>query len=154
MELAYRIMGNAHEDVVTAFETTLKTVYRHLVRRDIPERAHSLCAKKKIGNAFQNIERTRNRFERLHIDPFDILSDEDLENMALNFEKRHVIGHNLGIADEHYAALTESDQLGETVRLIGEDTGRFADNCLAVIGGLECWLLPNAEIARKSFQGD
>src|SRR6202521_3794245 len=28
-ELAYRLMGNAHEDVLTAFEATLKTVYHH-----------------------------------------------------------------------------------------------------------------------------
>ena len=26
-ELAYRLLGNAHEDVLTAFEATLKTVY-------------------------------------------------------------------------------------------------------------------------------
>lgn len=35
-ELAYRILGNAHEDVVTAFETYLKTAYRFLVRRCAP----------------------------------------------------------------------------------------------------------------------
>lgn len=154
MELAYRIMGNAHEDVVTAFETTLKTVYRHLVRRDIAEQAVELCAKKEIGNAFQNIKRTQGKFARLKIDPFAILSDEALMIMALNFEKRHVIGHNLGITDEHYAALTQTDQLGETVSLIGEDTGRFADNCLAVIAELEHCLLPNAGNAPASPQGD
>jgi hypothetical protein len=30
-ELAYRLMGNAHEDVLTAFEATLKTVYLYKV---------------------------------------------------------------------------------------------------------------------------
>jgi hypothetical protein len=35
-ELAYRLMGNAHEDVLTAFETALKTVLRHLVRQFLP----------------------------------------------------------------------------------------------------------------------
>ena len=67
-----------------------------------------------------------------------------LAHMVLNIEKRHVIGHNLGIADEHYVALTQTDQPGETVNLIAEDIGRFADSCLVVIAGLEDALLPNA----------
>ena len=144
-ELAYRIMGNAHEDVVTAFETSFKTVYRHLVRRDIPDEASKLCAKKTIGNSFQSIARTREKFALLKIDdPFDILTDDELTNMTLNIEKRHVIGHNLGIADEHYAALTQSDQLGETVRLIADSVRDFADNCLTVIAGLERYLIPSS----------
>src|ERR1043166_6932406 len=32
-ELAYRLLGNAHEDVLTAFEATLKTVYLYEVTR-------------------------------------------------------------------------------------------------------------------------
>lgn len=41
-----------------------------------------------------------------------------------------------------------------TVSLIGEDTGRFADNCLAVVVELERRLLPNAGIALAASQGD
>ncbi len=70
--------------------------------------------------------------------------------MALNFEKRHVIGHNLGIADERYVALTQEDQLGTTIRLIGEEIGGFADSCLTVITGLETALLPDSEPNRPS----
>ena len=143
-ELAFRLMGNAHEDVLTAFETTLKTVYRHLVRRDMPEHVAELCGKKAIGNAFQNVGHGRKKYAPLGIDPFVVLSEEALAHIALNIEKRHVIGHNLGIVDEHYVALTQTDQPGETVTLIAEDIGRFADSCLVVIAGLENALLPNA----------
>ncbi len=143
-EIAFRLMGNAHEDVVTAFETTMKTVYRHLVRRDVPEQAIELCSKQTIGNAFQNIKRGRNKYALLGIDPFAALSEKALEHMVLNIEKRHVIGHNLGIADEHYAALVQTNNPGETVYLIGKDIGRFADNCLTVITELEHALLPDA----------
>ena len=146
-ELAFRLMGNAHEDVLTAFETTLKAVYRHLVRRDVPEQVAELSGKKVIGNAFQNIARAREKYALLGIDPFVVLSGKVLANMVDNIEKRHVIGHNLGIADEHYVALTQSDHPGETVSLIGEEIGRFADSCLAVIAGLENALLPNAGTA-------
>jgi hypothetical protein len=146
-EIAYRLMGNAHEDVLTAFETMLKTVYRYLVRRHLPDQAAKLCVKKAIGNAFQNTDRCRARFAPLGIDPFASLSEDDLAFLALNIEKRHVIGHNLGIADEHYVELTQSDQPGQTVRLIGDEIGRFADTCLAVIAALEAPLLPDDAIS-------
>ena len=139
-------MGNAHEDVLTAFETTLKTVFRCLVRRHIPEQAAKLCARRAIGNAFQNIGRGRARFAPLGLDPFAALSEDELAFLALNIEKRHVIGHNLGIADEQYVELTQTDQPSETVRLIGDEIGRFADICLAVVSALESGLLPDAQV--------
>ena len=144
-ELAYRLMGNAHEDVLTAFETTLKTVYRYLIRERLPERAETLCRKKAIGNAFQSVARGREKFASLRINPFEVLSDQERVRVTLNFEKRHVIGHNLGIADEHYVALTQKDQLGATVQLIGKEIGGFADSCLTVINQLEVALLPESE---------
>jgi len=138
-------MGNAHEDVLTAFETTLKTVYRYLIRERLPERAETLCRKKAIGNAFQSVARGREKFALLRINPFEVLSDQERVRVTLNFEKRHVIGHNLGIADEHYVALTQKDQLGATVQLIGKEIGGFADSCLTVINQLEVALLPESE---------
>ena len=36
-ELSYRILGNAHEDVVTAFETYQKTFYRYMVKRSFSD---------------------------------------------------------------------------------------------------------------------
>ena len=145
-EIAYRLMGNAHEDVLTAFETTLKTIYRYLVRRHLPEKVEELCGKKAIGNAFQNIGRAQERFAPLAIDPFAALSGEDLALLALNIEKRHVIGHNLGIADDHYVELTQAEQPGQTVRLIGDEIGRFTDICLAVVLALENALLPDTQL--------
>jgi hypothetical protein len=56
-ELAYRLLGNAHEDVLTAFETYLKTLYRFLVRKRLPDLSAELCGKKAIGNRFQNVQR-------------------------------------------------------------------------------------------------
>lgn len=145
-ELAYRLMGNAHEDVLTAFETALKTVYRHLVRAQLPGQAQALCAKKGIGNAFQDIDRARAKFGKLGLDPFAGLAAENLDLMRINIQKRHVIGHNLGVADEHYAELTQTEQPGETVALIGEETRRFAQLCLQVVTELETQLLPRPEL--------
>lgn len=143
-ELAYRLMGNAHEDVLTAFETALKTMYRYLVRERLPAQAETLCAKKQIGNAFQNIDRARAKFASLGIDPFEDLAPADLELLRINIQKRHVIGHNLGVADEHYAELTQTEQPGETVALIGDETRRFGDICLRVVTALESALMPDS----------
>lgn len=144
-EMAYRLMGNAHEDVLTAFETTMKTLYRQLIRRHLPQEAPTLCGKKAIGNAFQNTERTREKFGRLGIDPFMALSADNLACLEMNIQKRHVIGHNLAIADETYAALTQAEQPGETVALIGDEVTRFADICLTVITDMEEHLLLSSE---------
>ena len=145
-ELAYRLLGNAHEDVLTAFETTLKTVYRCVVRVHREAEAETLCDTKAIGNAFQNIDRGRSKFGELGIDPFTALDADDLDFLRLNIQKRHVIGHNLGMADEHYVELTQAEQPGETVSLIGDDIRRFAETGLKVVEGLEAWLLPGVQL--------
>jgi hypothetical protein len=142
-ELAYRLMGNAHEDVLTAFETALKTVYRHLVRQHRPAQAPELLSRKSV---FQSIDRIREHFVVLAIDPLSAVAPADLEFLTLNIQKRHVIGHNLGIADDHYVQLVQSERPGETVRLLGDEINRFAEGCLKVVGDLETWLLPNAQL--------
>ena len=142
VEFGYRLMGNAHEDVLTAFEATLKAVYIHLTK--LSETAGA----QPVGNDFQNLDRARQRFLELGISPFDVVSESDLTLLMDCIQKRHVIGHNLGIADDRYLSLAhteESHQVGEAVRVLGEDIGGFAEVCLSVVGDLEGALLPNSE---------
>lgn len=146
VEIAYRLMGNAHEDVLTAFEATLKSVHAHLVKTYLPDQVDKLLGKKAVGNAFQNVERGRKLFAKLGIDPFDVLDEAGIKHIQLNAEKRHVLGHNLGIADDHYASFSEGLEPGETVTIIGEDIRRFAGLCLQVVERLEEGLLPGQTI--------
>ncbi len=136
-ELAYRLLGNAHEDVLTAFETYLKTIYRFLVKRRLPEQAKELGAKRRIGNSFQNIERGHNLFAKINIDPYKHLGDADLNFLRLNIEKRHVVGHNLSMADEAYTQAAKTEQPGQTVRLMADEISRFANICNSVVVQLE-----------------
>lgn len=147
-ELSFRLLGNAHEDVVTALETYLKTVYRYLVRKRFQNgEAAKLTSSKSVGNAFQNIGRARERFERLEIDPFGTLDEDDLAYLRLNIEKRHVLGHNLGLADERYAEVASAAQPGQTVVLLAYEVSRFAQLAARVVAALEASAFPVPDAA-------
>ncbi|MGY3138338.1 hypothetical protein ACVWZM_009020 [Bradyrhizobium sp. USDA 4501] len=135
-ELAYRMMGNAHEDVLTAFEATLKTVYLHKATTREPAAADT----KSVGNAFQSIDRGRKHFGEFDFDPFGSLTPEALAVLTLNIQKRHVIGHNLGVADAKFAEHAGEARLGETVPLVGDDILQFAAICQLVIDNIDAWL--------------
>ena len=134
-ELAYRLLGNAHEDVLTAFEATLKTIYLFGWAA-----AHPGEPAPRVGNDFQNVERGQKRFAELGFDPYAVLDDPELGAMRLNIQKRHVIGHNLGVIDAKFAQLSDEAGIGETVHLVGEDIRAFATMARKVIDALDGWL--------------
>ncbi len=147
-ELAYRMMGNAHEDVLTAFEATLKTVYLHKVAT----LDNGSADVKPVGNAFQNIERSRKRYGEFGFDPFGGLTPEALKTLTLNIQKRHVIGHNLGLADATFAEHAAEARLGETIPLVGDDILLFAAIGQLVVDNIDAWLAGGAAPpARRDF---
>jgi hypothetical protein len=133
-ELAYRLLGNAHEDVLTAFEATLKAVYLYRVAQG------GGATPPKVGNDFQNLEKARRRFAELSFDPFGYLTADELDMLKLNIQKRHVIGHNLGIVDDKFAPYDPDAKVGETVQLVGEDIRQFAFISQRVVDQLDGWL--------------
>ncbi|MGY3610701.1 MULTISPECIES: hypothetical protein [unclassified Bradyrhizobium] len=60
--------------------------------------------------------------------------------MTLNIQKRHVIGHNLGVADAAFAQHAADARLGETVPLVGDDILQFAEIGQMVVNGMDAWL--------------
>lgn len=136
-ELAYRLLGNAHEDVLTAFEATLKVAYRH----GVSQREEGASAVKPVKNDFQNVGKGRERYALFGFDPFASLSAADLKILELNIQKRHVIGHNLGVIDEKFAELAEGAKIGETLALIGDDIRSFASVAQKVITVIDDWLV-------------
>lgn len=132
-ELAYRLLGNAHEDVLTAFEATQKAVYLHGKHQATSERP-------KVGNDFQNVERATKRFAELDLNPFENLTETEMAGLLLNIQKRHIIGHNLGVVDDKFATHAADAKVGETVHLVGEDIRTFSAICQKVIDTLDGWL--------------
>jgi len=135
-ELAYRLLGNAHEDVLTAFEATLKTVYLY----KLTTRPAGAPEVKPVGNAFQNIERGQKRFAEFDFNPFGSLTSDELSILTLNIQKRHVIGHNLGIADVAFTEHAADSRLGETVPIVGEEILQFAGVCKKIVENIDTWL--------------
>jgi len=133
-ELAFRLLGNAHEDVMTALETYLRTTFLFLCKRRLADRElNVLTARARNGNPFQSISRARELFARLSLDPFKVLSDQELAFLDRLIQKRHVIGHNLGLADEKYLRSTGDGVEGQNVRLLGDEVVRFAKASFQVV---------------------
>lgn len=132
-ELAYRLLGNAHEDVLTAFEATLKAVYFY-------GKAQANVSPPKVGNDFQNIDKALRRFAELNLNPFAELTDPEMAALLLNIQKRHIIGHNLGVVDDKFATHANDAKVGETVGLVGADIQQFAAIGQKVVDGLDAWL--------------
>ena len=133
-ELAYRLLGNAHEDTLTAFETTLKAVYLY------GKRQASTNSLPKVGNDFQNVDKALKRFAELGLNPFEDLTGPEMAALRLNIEKRHIIGHNLSVVDDKFATHASDAKVGETVNLVGEDICQFAAIGQKVIDKLDTWL--------------
>ena len=134
-ELAYRLLGNAHEDILTAFEATLRMIYMHRKQIDKPNQELP-----QVGNAFQNIERTRKLFAEWDFDPFAVLDEAAMKTLRIDIQKRHVIGHNLGVIDTKFLDHATEAKLGETVALVAQDVNRFAETCYTVVQNVDSWL--------------
>lgn len=137
-ELSYRILGNAHEDVVTAFETYQKTFYKFMVKKSCSyEEAEKMISKQAIGNRFQNIDKAIGLYQKLSINPFGVLDQDEIQLMMLNIEKRHVIGHNLSMADEAYSDTEKREKPGTTIRILADEISEFAEIAKKVVLELE-----------------
>lgn len=137
-EYAYRLLGNAHEDVLTAFEAYQKTIFKHLMRKSKPE---NLEKRLKVRNDFQNANRSIERFEELNIKPYRVLSESERSRLDILAQKRHVIGHNLGVADQKYVDQDPSTEDGHTLHLRADEVEEFATLCQKIVSQLEEALL-------------
>jgi hypothetical protein len=106
---------------------------------------------KPVGNAFQNIERGQKRFAEFDFDPFGNLTPDALAVLTLNIQKRHVIGHNLGVADAAFAEHAADARLGETVPLVGDDILQFAEIGQMAIDAIDAWLANGAVPPAAAF---
>lgn len=138
-ESGYHLLGNCLEDCVSLFEGFLKVIYNELIGKKYTAEE---CRDKmsKLGNSFQNLSKAKEIFMRdLGIDLFSGLSTTDLDFMGLQFAKRHVITHNLGLIDEKYGKQASAWQTpGQDISLNASDIARL----LGLIGRIIEPLIP------------
>lgn len=135
--VAARDVENALEDIVSVFETVLKTITRrHLSKTGVPpgEADKSIG---KIRNGYQNIAKAINIFyAHTGLELFKDVSDEDVQSLELTFEKRHPITHNLGIIDRKYLERVRTGEVvGREVRVSEAEVEQALIISLNVIRG-------------------
>jgi hypothetical protein len=142
--VAARDIENCLEDVVSIFEAAVRALVRRRLRDDGVSETEVEDFRKKIGNRFQSIERTSEWMkEYLRVDPFQGLPPEDVKTLALTFEKRHPITHNLGIVDRKYLDKVLSGDLeGRDVPVTVDEIQRAVGLCLAVLAQVHRTLFP------------
>ncbi len=96
-DLSSKLIEDACENVVTAFETFFKEVYIH---------SKNKAADPKMilhRNTFQSLDKTKDMFtSQFNLNIFKNLSRDEIDELYLLFNKRHVLTHNLGIIDQKF----------------------------------------------------
>ncbi len=91
------------------------------------------------GNPWQNVDRLRKQWqESFKKDPLAGLPAGDLATLRLGFERRHVLEHNGGVADERYVKDSgDSVPLGRRIRFDGAFVRRFMKTVARLAFALE-----------------
>lgn len=121
-DTGYHLLGNCLEDCVSLFEGFLKAIYSQALR-SIYLQEEREAKLRSLRNSFQNPSRAERIFrDDLGYELLDGLDKPVRDFLELQFAKRHVITHNLGLVDERYRAQVLSWQsTGQDVQIAEED---------------------------------
>lgn len=104
-ELSYRLIANAHEDVVSAMEAIFRAVYRYCASSEDQARPR-----------MQNFDQASEAFQTIGIDLRQGMTPEQIERIKWNIQRRHLVGHNLGLADEKFVTFKSDMSFGTPAR--------------------------------------
>lgn len=133
-EAEYHHLCNCLEDCVGLFEGFLRQVYAHALLSTVAPAVREQKLNQ-LRNGFQNPTRAAAIFQTdFGWDLFGGTSPDDREFLGLQFAKRHVITHNLGLVDERYLTQVQSWQrAGEDVEVGEAEVARLLTILEAVI---------------------
>ena len=130
--VAAKDLENCLEDAVSIFEAAV----RALVRRALLIRQNDLelieAKLQKLGNAFQNIERTQKELASMF--GSDALGGSISAKLKSIFEKRHPITHNLGVVDRKY--IERAQLAGREGREVGITAAEVSEALTDVFGAI------------------
>lgn len=144
--IAAKDIENCLEDAVSIMEAALRALCRRALSEGGKTNIEVDAFFRKIGNAFQNVDRTRSTLlEEFQIDLADTLSSGALDNLKSTFEKRHPITHNLGVIDKKYLQKTKTDEEEGTEVLVSEkEISSALDSLVALSAFVHGRLFPNS----------
>ena len=139
--VAARDVENCLEDTVSLFEAVMKIIVRRRLTEDgLSKDEIEKIFGKKIGNAFQNVERaTKEAKAYLGVDLWSSLTQSEQQFVSVVFEKRHPITHNLGVVDRKYIEKSMTlESEGREVRVAIDEVKKLGMLCLKVL--CEAWI--------------
>lgn len=97
--------------------------FRYLNNKGFTDDAIDALLRKKIGNSFQSMVRTKKFFKNeLDFIIFDGISQDSISSLEHIFEKRHPITHNLGVVDKKYLErVRTAEKEGREIRVTTND---------------------------------
>lgn len=133
--VAAKDLENCLEDAVSLFEASAKVV----VRRGLSKRGQDAEAVeaeiKKVGNSFQNVERSQAQIKRLF--GCSAGDTDSWARLAESFEKRHPVTHNLGVVDKKYLQRAQqAEREGREVRISERELQALLKDILKVISDI------------------
>lgn len=142
-------LENCLEDTVSIFEAAMKAIFRQGLknRGKAPEEIETVL--KKVGNAFQNIDRTQK--EIVDVFAIEVGSSVPWSQLRTPFEKRHPITHNLGVVDRKYLdRVSQAEREGREVRIRPDEIEALLTNVVAGLDAIRTGILANAQAANTS----
>lgn len=130
-EFYYRLLGNAHEDTLTLFETYLKNLFSFVAKRK------NITQKKLKTNTFQNLERIEGYYKKISINPFTSITVNEKKKLSHYIKIRHVVGHNLSMVDKKFISDFPDYLEGTNVSISENGILEFISICEKIIVFLE-----------------
>ena len=143
--VAVKDLENCLEDAVSIFEAAARAIVRRRFLEQHKPKDEIEKAFKRIGNAFQSIDRTRQHLSELFGITFE---DESVwDQMGHAFEKRHPITHNLGVIDRKYLQRVQAEEReGREVRITAAEIEVLLGNVEQAVARIHTSVLSASEL--------
>ena len=135
-------LENCLEDSVSLFEAASKAVTRRALKQRGDDSEAVEVNLKKVGNSFQNVDRSREQLKKLF--GYETTNRAIWDRLGSSFEKRHPVTHNLGVVDKKYLERAQqAEREGREVRITEAEIESLLKDIFQVISELHSEIIGN-----------
>lgn len=140
--VAAKDLENCLEDSVSLFEAAAKALTRRALTQRGEDTEAIKVTLKKVGNSFQNVDRSREQLKKLF--GYEPVDSAIWDRLGGSFEKRHPVTHNLGVVDKKYLERTQqAEREGREVRITETEIDSLLKDIYRVISELHSEIIGN-----------